>query len=121
MHVTSSNGVGSTFSFTSLHDLPTKHEVVDFLRHSNYGKDGLPPDPLLDNAEPAPKFRLIGVAEDNPINRQHLARHLKTLGYAYMLGTNGKEILDKVCEEGSDIDCCIMDMSMPVMGMLYLT
>ena len=127
MHVKSARGRGSTFSFTSLHDPPTKEELVKFLRHSNFPEDGLPANlPHNDvNVEvsesPPPKFRMIGVAEDNPINLQHLAKHLKMLGYQYTLCTNGQEILDKFCEPDSVIDCCILDMSMPVMGKLLVT
>ena len=126
MHVKSAQGKGSTFSFSSLHDPPTKEELVKFLRRSNYPGDGLPAVTSLSEPEltiskvdlnsSPPKFRMIGVAEDNPINLQHLARHLKMLGYQYTLCVNGKEILDKFCEPDSIIDCCILDMSMPVMG-----
>lgn len=126
MHVESTLGQGSTFSFTSLHDVPTTEELVKFLRQSNFPKDGLPAEvppsddgstlskTSLDSAQP--KFRMIGVAEDNPINLQCLAKHLKMLGYQYILCTNGEEILGKFCEPDSIIDCCILDMSMPVMG-----
>ena len=126
MHVKSAQGEGSTFSFTSLHNPPTKEELVKFLRESNYPQDGLPagispgvpknpmPQASLDSLPP--KFRMIGVAEDNPINLQYIAKHLKMLGYQYTLCANGKEILDKFCEPDSTIDCCILDMSMPVMG-----
>ena len=126
MRVKSAQGKGSTFSFTSLHDPPTKEELVKFLRRSNYPKDGLSAMKSLSEPERTvskvgldsspPKFRMIGVAEDNPINLQHLARHLKMLGYQCTLCANGKEILDKFCEPDSIIDCCILDMSMPVMG-----
>jgi PleD family two-component response regulator len=126
MHVKSAQGKGSTFSFTSLHDPPTKEELVKFLRQSNFPEDGLPatfsPSDLEHTADSTPpKFRMIGVAEDNPINLQYLAKHLKMLGYQYILCTNGQEILDKFCEPDSIIDCCILDMSMPVMGKLLVT
>ena len=126
MHVKSAQGEGSTFNFTSLHDPPTKEELIKFLRESTLPAGGLPtgispgetktptPKPTLDSLPP--KFRMIGVAEDNPINLQYIAKHLKMLGYQYTLCTNGKEILDKFCEPDSTIDCCILDMSMPVMG-----
>jgi len=126
MHVKSAQGEGSTFSFTSLHNPPTKEELVKFLRESNYPQDGLPAgispgEPKIPMSKATldslpPKFRMIGVAEDNPINLQYIAKHLKMLGYQYTLCTNGKEILDKFCEPDSTIDCCILDMSMPVMG-----
>lgn len=125
MHVESAQGKGSTFSFTSLHDPPTKDELIKFLRQSNSLKDGLPVASDSDvsaasssrtsSDTPPPQFKLVVVGEDNPINLQLLARHLKMLGYKTILCTNGKEVLDKVCEPGSTIDCCILDMSMPVM------
>ena len=128
MQVKSAEGKGSTFSFTSVHDLPTEKELIKFMRQSNYPQDGLSAVTPMSEAElttaraelnsSPPRFRMIGVAEDNPINLQHLARHLKMLGYQSILCTNGKEILDKFCEPDSIIDCCIMDMSMPVMGTL---
>jgi Response regulator receiver domain len=126
MQVKSAQGEGSTFNFTSLHDPPTKEDLIEFLRESNFPDDGLPaetspgeaktstPKATLDSLPP--RFRMIGVAEDNPINLQYIAKHLKMLGYQYTLCTNGKEILDKFCEPDSTIDCCILDMSMPVMG-----
>jgi PleD family two-component response regulator len=126
MHVKSAQGEGSTFNFTSLHDPPTKEELIKFLRESNIPDDGLPakispseaktPTPKATLDSLPPKFRMIGVAEDNPINLQYLAKNLKMLGYQYTLCANGKEILDKFCEPDSTIDCCILDMSMPVMG-----
>jgi hypothetical protein len=126
MHVKSAQGEGSTFNFTSLHDPPTKEELVKFLQESNPPDGGLlagilpseakTPTPKATLDSLPPKFRMIGVAEDNPINLQYIAKHLKMLGYQYTLCTNGKEILDKFCEPDSTIDCCILDMSMPVMG-----
>jgi CheY-like chemotaxis protein len=128
MQVKSALGEGSTFSFTSVHDPPTSEELAKFLRHPNFPADGLPAElsnQLAESKEssdrPPPKFRMIGVAEDNPINLQYLAKHLTTLGYQYTLCTNGKEMVDKFCDPDSTIDCCILDMSMPVMGMWFVT
>ena len=126
MHVKSAQGMGSTFSFTSIHEMPTKEELSMF--GPQHGQtDSIPqaaltadeselakPEAVLDG--PLPKFRMIGVAEDNPINLQYLAKNLKKLGYQYTLCANGKELLDKFCEPGNTIDCCILDISMPVMG-----
>ncbi|MCJ1390449.1 hypothetical protein MMC18_003308 [Xylographa bjoerkii] len=124
MHVKSAKGMGSTFSFTSIHDPPTKEELSTF-EPQHTQTETLPVVFPLGDSElaksevasesPSPKFRMIGVAEDNPINLQYLAKNLKKLGYQYTLCTNGKEILDKFCEPGSTIDCCILDISMPVM------
>lgn len=66
MHVKSAQGQGSTFSFTSLHDSPTKKELLEFLRESNSPKDGLIISSTNILAETAPQFRMICVAEDNP-------------------------------------------------------
>ena len=127
MHVESTQGKGSTFSFDALHYPPTEEELSTFLPKSKILHSKVPPAGCLDDAtkppaepdthHPPPKFRMIGVAEDNPINLQYLAKHLKKLGYRYTLCTNGKEILDKFCAPDSLIDCCILDMSMPIMGM----
>ncbi|MCJ1399034.1 hypothetical protein MMC11_002236 [Xylographa trunciseda] len=125
MHVKSAQGMGSTFSFTSIHDLPTNDELSTFKSQHTLTGSTLPvaqslsgsvvPTPSAGQESPSPKFRMIGVAEDNPINLQYLAKNLKKLGYQYTLCTNGKELLDKFCEPGSIIDCCIVDISMPVM------
>ena len=124
MKVKSVQGKGSTFCFTSVHDRPSKEEIDNFLRQISLPNGRLPaalvpsePDLILTKINVdslPPKFRMIGVAEDNPINLQHLARHLKMLGYESTLCVNGQEIINKFCEPDSIIDCCILDMSMPV-------
>jgi CheY-like chemotaxis protein len=120
--VKSEQGKGSTFSFTSHLVAPTEEELANFLERSTTMSTPTPgaadlalTSEALDIAATIPKFRMIGVAEDNPINLKHLARHLKILGYESTLCVDGREIRDKVCEPGSLIDCCIMDMSMPRM------
>ena len=127
MHVKSAQGKGSTFSFTSIHDPPSEEELLIFRSQYSLTESTLPlpihqhecdpaiPKVVLDNSPP--KFRMIGVAEDNPINLQYLGKSLKKLGYQHILCSNGKELLDRFCEYGSTIDCCILDMSMPIMGM----
>ena len=127
MHVVSAEGKGSTFSFTTVHDSPAGEEFSMFRSKHSMEKRSLPllipqhqverPIPKVVPNESPPKFRMIGVAEDNPINLQYLAKSLKKLGYQYALCTNGKELLERFCENGSTIDCCILDMSMPIMGM----
>ena len=126
VHVKSAQGMGSTFSFTSIHDPPTTEELSALgpqhgetestlqVAHTTGGSELPKLEAGLDH--PPPKFRMIGVAEDNPINLQYLAKNLKKLGYQYTLCANGKELLDKFCEPGNTIDCCILDISMPVMG-----
>ena len=72
MHVKSSQGKGSTFGFTSLHDVPTKQELLAFLRSSDKQNEALvvpehksasmTSTPTMQ----APKFGMLCVAEDNP-------------------------------------------------------
>ncbi|GAB7354228.1 hypothetical protein MBLNU459_g4770t1 [Dothideomycetes sp. NU459] len=121
MHVQSSQGKGSTFSFTSLHDSPTRKELLDFLRESNSPKDGLIAGMTNASLETAPQFRMICVAEDNPINLKHLAKNLTVLGYEHVMCTNGREALDKFMEADNIIDAVIIDMSMPIMDGLEAT
>lgn len=72
MQVVSAQGQGSTFSFTSMHDTPTRQELLDFLRESDAEKSG--PQMFTSAAHSAangtatqiPHFRKICVAEDNP-------------------------------------------------------
>jgi len=120
--VKSEKGKGSTFSFTARLEAPTNEELENFLKQMNATPAPVPSatdstlaSESLDVANTIPKFRMIGVAEDNPINLKHLARHLSVLGYESTLCVDGKEILDKICDPNSLIDCCIMDMSMPRM------
>jgi PAS domain S-box-containing protein len=120
--VKSEHGKGSTFSFTSQLFAPTKEELAKFLGHADITSTPITNAADLAITSDTPncsnaiaKFRMIGVAEDNPINLKHLARHLQMLGYESVLCVNGQEIYDKVSEPGSLIDCIIMDMSMPLM------
>jgi len=71
MSVQSEFGKGSTFSFTTLHDPPTRHELLDFLRlKSQKDDEGRSMGHALSFSElPAvqiPPFQTILVAEDNP-------------------------------------------------------
>lgn len=125
MTVQSAPGVGSTFSFTSMHDCPTKDELAAFLK-SGTSTVAVATDLekfAIGNAaiEPPPKFKKICVAEDNLINLQILAKNLDALGYDYVLCNNGKEALENFVKPGSDTDCVILDMSMPVMDGLEAT
>jgi PAS domain S-box-containing protein len=121
MHVKSEKGKGSTFSFTSIHDQPSESELVAIQEEHSTAVEvtasfvnEITASKEVPEIAP-PKFRTVGVAEDNPINLKILATHMTKLGYQFVLCTNGQEILDKVCEPNSAIDCCILDMSMPVM------
>jgi CheY-like chemotaxis protein len=73
------------------------------------------PAPTPPPPQSAPKFKLVGVAEDNPINLKFLSKVLTSLGYKHVLCTNGEEMLTKFLEPESQIDVMILDMSMPVM------
>jgi PAS domain S-box-containing protein len=71
MAVKSTAGVGSTFSFTTIHDYPTESELDSFLK-SGDGVIAVSTDlekfELLNSESkaPIPKFKKICVAEDNP-------------------------------------------------------
>jgi PAS domain S-box-containing protein len=71
MAVKSTAGVGSTFSFTTLHDYPTESELASFLQSGN-GVTAVATDlekfEILESESkaPIPKFKKICVAEDNP-------------------------------------------------------
>lgn len=121
MHVKSEKGKGSTFSFTSIHDIPSDSELVAIQEEHksvagvSAGFSSGTATSREDLKDAPPRFRTVGVAEDNPINLKILATYLTKLGYNFVLCTNGQEVLDKVCEPHSMIDCCILDMSMPIM------
>jgi len=72
MHVSSAQGIGSTFAFTTLHDVPTKAELVAFLRNSDAQAEGSLVSDLtsfsMSNTPvvQAPRFGRLCVAEDNP-------------------------------------------------------
>lgn len=130
MTVVSTQGKGSTFGFTSVHDVPTREELVAFLRDSDTHLEApvvtdLSNLSVTENGESSgpspPRFNMICVAEDNPINLRHLAKNLDALGYRYLLCTNGKEALDAFKDPESIIDAVICDMSMPLMGGLEAT
>jgi len=123
MQVKSAPGEGSTFSFTSVHNSPTPEELAGLFQattlSNGVGARELPNVVPANDEVPSPRFQIIGVAEDNPINLKHLAKHLEILGYKTVLCTNGKDILDKFCEPDSAIEAVIMDMSMPIMGKFF--
>jgi len=71
MSVSSESGKGSTFSFTTLHDPPTRNELLDFLRLKSHKEEedrnvgravSLSELPSVE----VPSFKMILVAEDNP-------------------------------------------------------
>ncbi|KAG9549119.1 hypothetical protein KCU71_g10938, partial [Aureobasidium melanogenum] len=128
MAVKSTAGVGSTFSFTTMHDCPTESELASFREQGK--KTGITAVATdlekfeMNNSAsipPIPKFKKICVAEDNPINLRHLSKSLEALGYDFVLCNNGKEALDNFTLPESDIDAVIIDMSMPIMDGLEAT
>ncbi|KAK6006044.1 hypothetical protein QM012_006454 [Aureobasidium pullulans] len=127
MAVESAAGVGSTFSFTTMHGCPTESELASFLEQATIGTAAVTTDlerfEMSNSASitPMPKFKKICVAEDNPINLRHLSKNLEVLGYEYVLCNNGKEALDNFTIPESDIDAVIIDMSMPIMDGLEAT
>lgn len=72
MAVESTAGIGSTFSFTTMHDCPTESELASFrergkIRTTTAATD-LEKFQMSNSASitPTPKFKKICVAEDNP-------------------------------------------------------
>ncbi|KAI4845359.1 hypothetical protein E4T44_05651 [Aureobasidium sp. EXF-8845] len=126
MAVKSTAGVGSTFSFTTMHDSPTESELASFSKLDNgvtAVSANLEKLEILNSESkaPIPKFKKICVAEDNPINLRHLSKTLEALGYDFVLCNNGKEALDNFTQPDSDVDAVIIDMHMPVMDGLEAT
>lgn len=79
-------GKGSTFAFTSVHEIPTKKELVGFLRSSDSQNDTVPVTEMetlsMANAPAteAPRFDMICVAEDNPYVPCREGLHLMLTG-----------------------------------------
>jgi pimeloyl-ACP methyl ester carboxylesterase/DNA-binding response OmpR family regulator len=73
-----------------------------------------PPEPVLDREASATIEALGGrllVVDDNPLNREMLARRLERLGYTTRHAENGRQALEVLHEEPFDL--VLLDMMMP--------
>jgi PAS domain S-box-containing protein len=112
LHVMSSEGMGSTFSFEIWLHLSTEEEGPDAEPNETPGKDHSMVMPLSGIH--------ILVVEDNPINRKIIQRTLCKYGCHVALACNGHEALEAF-KSGSDFDIIIMDLQMPGMDGLEAT
>ena len=60
-----------------------------------------------------PHRRRVLVVEDSLVNQKVLTFMLETQGYEVIVAINGKEGVEKFCEQAFDVVC--MDVQMPVM------
>ena len=108
LHVESSPGKGSAFSFTlefDTIDISAETETADACASVCHLR------PLFSGE--------ILVCEDNPINRDVIHDHLVKLGLGVTMAENGKlgvELAQKRIAEGRAYDVILMDINMPVMG-----
>lgn len=59
---------------------------------------------------------VILVVEDEEMLRQACSDVLEAFGYRVLLAANGEEAVQVVREEGEQIDCVILDLTMPGMN-----
>lgn len=86
-----------------------------------YGKNlGMPHN--TPPAEPGEKGAIkVLVAEDNPLNQKLILALLKHLGCKADLAINGQEAIDKLRQDASSYNLCLMDIQMPVIDGLSAT
>jgi CheY-like chemotaxis protein len=111
--VTSTVGVGSTFSFSiigqAIADNPDMNNAEAITTNLNDKKILSRLDQNFANQHP---FRIL-VVEDNPVNQQILLLMLDKLGYTPQAFSNGLEALTNLAEQSYDV--IIMDIEMPIM------
>lgn len=71
--------------------------------------------PLRDSAAISEKGYTILLVEDNPINRKLGAKMLASLRYRTLLANDGEEALAMLLAHDCEVDCVLMDQSMPRM------
>jgi len=111
--VTSTPGVGSSFSFF-IKTRKTYAPIVEEVKYSNAAAD----------ANETGKKLAILVVEDNLVNQKILAKQLVKLGFDVHVANHGQEVLDWIAKtkywkpnngQGADLDVVLMDVEMPVM------
>ena len=97
--VESALGQGSRFTFTAIFETFT---------------ESAPPTTSTDEGKGAGDRPLrVLVAEDNPVNREVMARILQLGGHRAVMVTNGREAVERVHDE--TFDAVLMDLQMPEM------
>ncbi|MEF2230363.1 MAG: ATP-binding protein [Pseudodesulfovibrio sp.] len=99
IHVDSTPGKGSVFSFTACFAKPERAAGAQ---------------PEADPPLPQRRLRLL-LAEDNPLNQRFLSHFLTWAGHRVTVADNGFEALKALREHGRDLDLVLMDIQMPVM------
>jgi len=108
LHVESTVGVGSKFSFELKFDLIDDADAISLM-----------PKTLINEFEKPNFTGEVLVCEDNNLNQQVICGHLARVGLKTVIAHNGKEGLDIVKERkktgGKPFDLILMDIHMPVM------
>ena len=114
--VESTQGVGSTFSFTvavktAADDVASDDGVAS--RNSPFGevRKG-------DSAEEEMQWRVL-LVEDNPVNQRVAKLTLEKLGHEVTVAGDGQQAIEAAAKSGYDVIC--MDLSMPVMDGIEAT
>ncbi len=111
--VTSTVGVGSTFSFSIVGQaIAISADANNAEAIASNLKDKKILSRLDQNFANQYPFRIL-IVEDNPVNQQILSLMLDKLGYTPQVFSNGLEALTNLVEQSYDV--IIMDIEMPIM------
>nr|CRH08001.1 Protein of unknown function. putative Histidine kinase [Candidatus Magnetococcus massalia] len=116
MHVSSQEGIGSTFSFTA-HLPQTEREA-----HQEYWvvrQNMRPKGDAVDHHEGQGLTLLV--VDDAEDNRKLIAAYLKKTVHQLSFATNGLEALEQATLQGRHFDLILMDVQMPQMDGLQAT
>ena len=77
-------------------------------------QNGTPSQPQSDPEPESPRRSLtILLVEDNRINQKLGVKMLKTLGYQVITADDGQDAIERIQEHDREVDCILMDQSMP--------
>jgi CheY-like chemotaxis protein len=111
LSVTSTLGVGSTFSMTI-----DPGSLVGAAMRTSIDEDSTPsPSPETNRPERALSGLRILLAEDGPDNQRLLSFHLRKAGAEVSIVPNGRRAVEAVMAPGSALHLVLMDMQMPEM------
>ena len=89
-----------------------KQMPTEMVTHYSVAEPTAAPEKHASDAKPLFETRIL-LVEDNPINQKLAAKMLLKLGAALEIANNGKEAVEKVCQNAYDL--ILMDCQMPVM------